>query len=421
MGRHLSGQGSGFGTGADGLPHTVPLGGLTLLPGPRPGYVLADGLNEYLNGPRSRNLLTTTRRSISTALRSPAGSFINRAASNGTRVVIMGNTAGGFTESTDGINWSVRSWPSPSTGNWSQIAWNGSIFVAISDLGNDIITSPDGLTWTARTGLSTVAGGVHGTPRAIAVIGTRFVAVYGADATSVFTSTDGITWSASALPDTVPSSVTVASLISNGSTMHYVASSSNGFLRHYTSTNGTSWTILASSPNLRGRNGRQVGNIGLIGLSPSGVLIASDGAHGTYASMLTSFDNGATWEAMERPINTVGPTMIGGYALGQFWIFTQSEFASSSPGASPGADVYTSADGRSWERRSLPRGMPQAVGFGVSGSSIYALSTDLFDNTSAACAFTAAYTNTNRTPVGFVANSGLVGGTSMNQCYMRVA
>jgi len=111
-------------------------------------------------------------------------------------VGVAGTTVAG--SSPDGIAWTARTLPTSQT--WLQVLHNGSVFLAIGGNSNNFATSADGLTWTARTG----PAGVAALPSKLFVAGSTFVLAFGG---LLYSSTDGITWTlAGSLPE-LPSSL----------------------------------------------------------------------------------------------------------------------------------------------------------------------------------------------------------------------
>lgn len=87
--------------------------------------------------------------------------------------------------STDGISWGTSTLPSNVA--WGRICWNGSMYLVASTSSTAYATSTDGVTWTGRT--------LAGTNGCVCTIGSMFVAFSAITSSSTaYFSTDGITW-----------------------------------------------------------------------------------------------------------------------------------------------------------------------------------------------------------------------------------
>lgn len=188
---------------------------------------------------------------------SPIGlSFLNDFASNGARVVIVGNNSSIYYS--DDFESFTRI--SSFSGSWIAVVWTGSQFVALRDE-DDVVTSPDGENWTLH------ATGVSGKYSSMVQVGTRLAAAGFQGAT--MTSTNGVDW------EPGNSGVTSQSRVFADDTQFILT----GPLNPLVSTNGVDWTATT-------------GNLGFVlALAYSGSDYAAFGSTGapSYSTDLTAW------------------------------------------------------------------------------------------------------------------------------------
>lgn len=158
----------------------------------------------------------------------PAASTTGGAAWGASRFVIAA-VSGYFYHSTDGINWSVGTFPATQTPR--QIIYANNLFVVVGDSGR-IMTSPDGLSWTIRT------SGTGSQLNSISYIGGRFYAVgtFGV----ILRSVDAVTWEDVSTPTTM----SWQQIAYNGSLFVVVGTQVSSQNYCYSSTGAAgSWTV----------------------------------------------------------------------------------------------------------------------------------------------------------------------------------
>ena len=132
--------------------------------------------------------------------------------------------------STDGINWTVGSFPS----SVKDIAFgNGRFVVLYNDITNDIFTSENGIGWTTRP--NALVGGT-GRWRSVSYTGGKFIAMGRDDAESII-SIDGITWTGFSQIPKHTGFISVAYGLGK-----YVSVSDEGY--NMTSTDAINWDYL---------------------------------------------------------------------------------------------------------------------------------------------------------------------------------
>ncbi|MBT8048324.1 MAG: hypothetical protein KJO92_07905 [Gammaproteobacteria bacterium] len=150
--------------------------------------------------------------------------FLNDFATDGSRVVIVGNNNSIYYS--DDLTTFTRI--SSFAGSWVAVAWTGNQFVALRDE-NNVLTSPDGENWTLfETGIS-------GKFSTMAIVGARLVAAGFQGAT--MTSTDGVNWEAG------NSGVTGQLRVYVDDTQFILTGPSNPLV----SVNGVDWTTTSGS------------------------------------------------------------------------------------------------------------------------------------------------------------------------------
>ena len=161
-------------------------------------------------------------------------------ATNGSRIVVVGQSVHVAYSDDNGANWTYVTLPS-SSNTLESVAWNGSVFCAVGEFGT-CFTSPDGATWTANSGVSTVFGGQHATY--ITAFGSTFVAGSsgpggaGSSNAMIATSTNGVSWTyRTAL--TIGSSDYVSGIATNGSGQYVAVTYLNNAA---TSSDLVTWT-----------------------------------------------------------------------------------------------------------------------------------------------------------------------------------
>lgn len=198
--------------------------------------------------------------------------------------------------SPDGINWTLRTTPSPTT-VWYRITYGNGTFVAVGDAGspNRIMTSPDGITWTGRTSANDANNWVN-----VAYGAGVFVAVaYGGVSNRImYSSNNGATWQG----------VTTFDSFSWGSVAY-----GNGrfvalpLLRSATfsiySFDGINWTASTSQINPLRWRGIAYGNGLFVAVSEGGGLplaVQGTGGQQLTSRVMTSPD-GITWTNRYAP------------------------------------------------------------------------------------------------------------------------
>jgi hypothetical protein len=261
---------------------------------------------------------------------------VNAIEFNGSYWLAGGTKTGGaiIAISSDGLTWTEVS--SPFTTSCNALAWNGTIWVAGGQGTATIATSSDGISWTARTSAINsvcfavawggptgsriwVAGGGEGvgtrvmtsingetwtsrTTTGIAICysvawnGVYWLVGGQRASTSAISRSDdnGVSWTTVSHPTTI---TTCLSLRWNG-TNRWMASGNSS--RMITSTTGTSWS---QTPNTNLTIGRAVEWTG------TAWLVGGEGG----PRIITSSDNGGTWESVVNPfISRINAIRVGG-------------------------------------------------------------------------------------------------------------
>jgi hypothetical protein len=198
--------------------------------------------------------------------------------SSGSPIWISDADDGNYSRSTDGITWTIETYPS--TGTWYP-AWSGSIFCSVKYGTNVGATSSDGDSWTART------LNLSSNWSALVWDGTYFVAI-SSNNTQVIRSTDGISWSnTGTLPETG-----FCYAASDGAGTIVTIDTSNDIA--YSTNNGVNWTKV-EGPQGPWNSIEYQNNLFLIATDRGYVGVSSDGISWewiNYASdQVEAFDN----------------------------------------------------------------------------------------------------------------------------------
>jgi len=240
-----------------------------------------------------------------------AGACFNGVASNGSRVVLVGNN--GFIQYSDneGDTWITRSSGSI---HYYDVTYGGGLFVAVGKSGL-IKTSPDGHTWTTRS------SGVTGYLKGVAHNGTNFVAVGTSD--TILYSANGITWTAG----TSGSGASLDGICTTENGTFIVAGSSGWILR--STNNGVSWS------KQRKTNGGVYYNLYAAAYG-NGICIVG-GQNGRF---FRSTNDGATWSEKSNSYSN--------YFLGAAYVNGKFIAATNYVSGNPGTPILVSSDGNSW-------------------------------------------------------------------------
>lgn len=148
-----------------------------------------------------------------------------------------GAAGGRCVTSPDGVNWTVRSTPTPAGDiAWEAITYGNGLFVAVasSGTGQRVMTSPDGITWTMRTSAADQGW------REVCYGNGLFVAVGTPDASNnaIMTSPNGIDWTLREAPVAGGGGTWFGVVYGNGT---FIAVGSGSTNRVMTSVNGIDW------------------------------------------------------------------------------------------------------------------------------------------------------------------------------------
>jgi hypothetical protein len=196
--------------------------------------------------------------------------------------------------SPDGINWTLRTTPSPGT-TWYRITYGNGTFVAVGDAGspNRIMTSPDGITWTGRTSANNANNWIN-----VAYGAGVFVAVaYGGGSNRImYSSNNGATWQGVTTFDSF-SWASVA--YGNGRFVALPLFRSATFSIY--SFDGINWTASTKQINALQWRGIAYGNGLFVAVSEGGdIAVQGTGGQQLTSHVMTSPD-GITWTNRYAP------------------------------------------------------------------------------------------------------------------------
>ena len=228
--------------------------------------------------------------------------------------------------STNGTTWITRI--SGVSADLLGVTYGGGVFVVVGT-GGTILTSTDGVTWTSRT------SGTSGSLLTVAyspTLGTYVIG--GGDLASptviqLYTSTDAITWTARDSSPTTSGHIITKIIWGNS---EFIGCGTSG--RIWRSSNGTTWTLIASS----------TGNT-LYGIAWNGSLYAAVGS-----TIVTRSSDGASWTGVVIPNDPV----LGGPGLRKIINGGSTFVATGKASFYDQGIVYTSADAITWTRSTLP-------------------------------------------------------------------
>lgn len=194
-------------------------------------------------------------------------------------VAVSGSWNRAVSTSSDGVNWTTHSGATPTTANWSYLAYGNGRYVATTHGTNGFMSSTDGLNWTRHNGPNKVwfgtaygngvfvaishhtaevavsSDGINWTLHSFAGLdyshwdhansitfgNGRFVAVAGRGSRPIVTSTDGINWTGHIAPEqNYWKSVTYGDGL-------FVAVAADGINRVMTSPDGINWTAMPAA------------------------------------------------------------------------------------------------------------------------------------------------------------------------------
>lgn len=241
--------------------------------------------------------------------------------------------------SPDGITWTERTTPIPSSGFC--VAYGAGLYVVGADLASgthEIATSPDAINWTARSS----PADSHEVLAVIYAAG-LFVALWKASGnTNVMTSPDGITWTS----HTVPSPANNWTALAFG-TGGFVATGTNG--NAMTSPDGITWTDQSTSLSV---------DFDCVAFG-AGIYSAIGGSEGSGEHLETSPD-GVTWTLQPDLDSYPYPFLGVVFGGGQFVAVTATFIED------PANKSATSADGITWVTHTTGLNQTwQAVTFGA--------------------------------------------------------
>lgn len=268
---------------------------------------------------------------------------------NGSTFCVVG-AGGRVATSPTGAVWTyqggLRSTTWGTSANANAVAWNGSVFCVVGGSGR-VATSPDGVMWTYRTGLSSTTWGTAAA-WGICWTGSMFVVV--GDFGRVATSPDGVTWTyQNGLRTTQWDNTTSALAVAYSTTSpHFCVVGANG--QAAVSDDAVTWTSqddlsksqtvfntrVATSVAWSGAAFCAVGQAGRIARSFDGGdwtlstpfvttnqlnTVAGDGsvlgAAGDFATVLVSYNHGASWVNAQSNLTSTGWGFGNVYKIGK--------------------------------------------------------------------------------------------------------
>ena len=250
-----------------------------------------------------------------------AGLFVAVATGGGVQAVMT---------SPDGVTWTLRTTPDPSSPGWYDISWSGSLFVIVGLYAGQVLTSPDGITWTQRSAQT-------GAWSSVAYGAGLFVSLATYDAHSM-TSTDGITWT----KRTTPAASIWGSVIWNGTLFVAVGAGTSASNCVMTSPDGLTWTLRACPVKA---------NWSAVAWSGS-LFVAVEDFYSTGHRVMTSPD-GITWTLRTTPADVPWVAVV--YGAGLFVAVANN------------GQAMTSSDGITWTLRTGPATPLSALVYDGSG------------------------------------------------------